>query len=267
MTATKLHSRYVDKIWGRRDVPGAPPSDEPIGELWFEAPEGVPDPLLVKHIFTSEKLSIQVHPNDEQGRERGIAGGKEECWYILDAEPDATIGVGTLRPLNGDELRASALDGRIEELMDWRPVKPGDFYFLKAGTVHAIGAGISLVEVQQNVDITYRLYDYGRPRELHLDDGVAVSHAEPYTRPVPNEALGSEATLLDEPGAPFAVALHHLDAGEDRAVTGENLAWFVPLKGKGMIDGQSWQEGECWLLQSDARIDAEDAADYLLATL
>lgn len=266
MTAIKLHSRYVEKIWGRRDVPGAPQSDEPIGELWFEAPEGAPDPLLVKHIFTSEKLSIQVHPNDAQGQARGIAGGKEECWYILDADPEATIGVGTLRPLSGEELRAAALDGSIEQLMDWRSVKPGDFFFLKAGTVHAIGAGISLVEVQQNVDITYRLYDYGRPRELHLDDGVAVSHAEPYVRPVPNEGLGSEATLLDEPGAPFAVALHHLDADGERSVSGDGLAWFVPLRGQGMIAGQAWQTGECWLVQGNATIVAQDAADFLIAT-
>lgn len=267
MTATKLHSRYVEKIWGRSDVPGAPEGDEPIGELWFEAPDGVPDPLLVKHIFTSEKLSIQVHPNDEQGRARGIAGGKEECWYILGAEPDSTIGIGTLHPLDHDQLRASALDGSIEELMDWRPVSPGDFFFLKAGTVHAIGAGISLVEVQQNVDITYRLYDYGRPRELHLDDGVAVSRAEPYVRPVPHEVLGSEAMLLDEAGAPFTVGLHHLDAGQERTVSGESLAWFVPLKGRGTIAGQSWKEGECWLLQGDTAIGAGSAADYLLATL
>src|SRR3546814_12109156 len=84
------------------------------------------------------------------------------------------------RRLSGEELRAAALDGSIEQLMDWKDVKAGDFFFIPAGTVHAIGAGLKLVEVQQNVDVTYRLYDYGRPRELHLEDGMVASKAEPY---------------------------------------------------------------------------------------
>src|SRR3546814_988628 len=95
---------------------------------------------------SSEKLSIQVHPNDEQARERGLPGGKEECWYILDAEPDAKLGIGLTRRLSGEELRAAALDGSIEQLMDWKDVKAGDFFFIPAGTVHAIGAGLKLVE-------------------------------------------------------------------------------------------------------------------------
>src|SRR3546814_2781805 len=91
-----------------------------IGEIWFEGPAGRHPPLLVKYIFTSEKLSIQVHPNDAQARERGLPGGKEECWYILDAEPDAKLGIGLTRRLSGEELRAAALDGSIEQLMDWK---------------------------------------------------------------------------------------------------------------------------------------------------
>src|SRR5690606_21069723 len=124
------------------------------------------DQLLVKYIFTSEKLSVQVHPSDAQAA-LGEPGdrGKEECWLVLDAEPGAQLGLGLTRNLAQDELRAAALDGSIEDMLGWRSVSPGDFFRILPGTVHAIGPGLSLVEVQQNSDTTYRLYDYGRPRE------------------------------------------------------------------------------------------------------
>ena len=171
----KLQRRYVEKPWGRTELPPMfdPPAGERIGEVWFT--DGAELPLLAKYIFTSERLSVQVHPDDEQARARGLAQGKSECWYILDAEPGATLGLGLTREVGSDELRAAALDGSIEQLMDWRAVAAGDFFFVPSGTIHAIGAGISLLEFQQNADVTYRLYDYGRPRELHLDDGMAVA--------------------------------------------------------------------------------------------
>ena len=97
-----------------------PPAGERIGEVWFT--DGADLPLLAKYIFTSEKLSVQVHPNDEQARARGLARGKSECWYILEAEPGATLGLGLTRAIDSEELRAAALDGSIEQLMDWRPV-------------------------------------------------------------------------------------------------------------------------------------------------
>jgi len=182
LSACKLATRQVEKPWGRAVLP-APfrnPGSEKIGEIWFEAETGPALPLMVKYLFTSEKLSIQVHPSDAEAQAMGLASGKDECWLVLDAEPGACLGIGTLRPLGADELREAALSGEIEALMDWKPATRGDFYYIPAGTVHAIGAGVSLIEVQQNADITYRLYDYGRPRELHLDDGVAVSRAAPY---------------------------------------------------------------------------------------
>jgi mannose-6-phosphate isomerase len=100
-----------------------------------------------------------------------IRRGKEECWLVIDAEPGATLGVGFHEPVSHEVLRAAALDGSIEDMLVWHPVKAGDFFYIPANTVHAIGAGVSLIEIQQNSDITYRLYDYGRPRELHLDKG------------------------------------------------------------------------------------------------
>jgi mannose-6-phosphate isomerase len=178
-----LSKHIVEKPWGRWDISAVFGDYEgrQVGEIWYDAPDSVPLPILVKWLFTAEKLSIQVHPSNAQAKERGLPSGKEECWYIVDAEPGAVLGIGTKRPLDAEELRAASLSGEIEDLMDWKPVQSGDYYYIPAGTVHAIGAGITLVEVQQYADITYRLYDYGRPRELHLDDGVAVSLAAPYT--------------------------------------------------------------------------------------
>lgn len=267
MSAIRLATRYVEKPWGRTTLPAVFPEGggQRIGEIWFEGPEGqAPPPLLVKYIFTSEKLSIQVHPDDAQGRARGLPGGKSECWYIIDAEPDAALGIGTTRPLDAQTLRAAALDGRIEALMDWKPVRPGDFFYVPAGTVHAIGAGVTLVEVQQNVDVTYRLYDYGRPRALHLDDGVAVSRAEPYARPPVNVAEAADAVLLGPGEAPFDLVLATRPAGTAR-IGGAGAGWFVPLTGHGRIDGQPWEAGQCWLLDTEALLDCAEPTRMLLA--
>ena len=269
MTARQLGTKYVEKPWGRDSLPPLFPEGggRRIGEVWFDGPAGETPPLLVKYIFTSERLSIQVHPDDAQGRARGLPGGKEECWYILDAEPGARLGIGTLEPLDGAWLRQAALDGSIEGLMDWKLVEPGDFFFVPAGTIHAIGAGISLVEIQQNVDVTYRLYDYGRPRELHLDDGVAVSQAGPYARPVPNLRDVTDADLLDGSEAPFALSLHSLEQHETVWVELKGQAWFVPLTGAGTLDGQIWAAGQCWLLDGRAELACAESARALIATI
>ena len=224
----KLTRHYVEKPWGRTELPPAfdASAGKRIGEVWFE---GSPDlPLLAKYIFTSERLSIQVHPNDEQARARGLRQGKSECWLIIDAEPDAVLGLGLKREVSKDELCAAALDGSIEELMDWRPIAAGDFVYVPAGTIHAIGAGISLLEFQQNSDVTYRLYDYGRPRELHLDDGLEVSVAGPFAGNI--QHLSDEDRMLVA-GPHFNLKLASQDSLQDRQ------RWVMPLDG-----------ADCWLL-------------------
>ncbi len=177
-----LAVRTVEKPWGRSQLP-APfmvPFGKRVGEIWFEPVEEVYS-LLVKYIFTSEKLSVQVHPDDEQAKALGeYDTGKEECWLVIDAEPGATLGIGFNEAVSAEAMRAAALDGSIEDMLAWHPVQAGDFFYIPAGTVHAIGAGVSLIEIQQNSDITYRLYDYGRPRTLHLEKGIAVARGEPY---------------------------------------------------------------------------------------
>jgi len=178
----KLPIKQVEKPWGVETLPApfTAPAGQKIGEVWFEPPPELPE-MLVKYIFTSEALSVQVHPSDAQTEAKGLGRqGKEECWVILQAEPGAKLGIGFDKPIDAEAMRAAALDGSIEHLMTWHTVSPGDFFYIPANTVHAIGAGISLIEVQQNSDITYRLYDYGRPRELHLDESVAIAKGEPY---------------------------------------------------------------------------------------
>ena len=268
MVALKLHTKSVEKPWGRTDLPSIFPNPDKkqIGEIWFDGPEGRHPPLLVKYIFTSEKLSIQVHPNDAEARERGLPGGKSECWYILDAEPDAVLGIGVKEPLSPEALRAAALDGSIEQLMDWKPVTKGSFYYIPAGTVHAIGGGLTLVEVQLNNDVTYRLYDYGRPRELHLDDGVAVAKAFPYPMAEQIFPAGSAARMLEGADKPFTLDMVAPAAGESLTLP-EGQSWFIPLAGHGAIDGQDWRESECWIVEGGAQISFAADAQALIATL
>jgi mannose-6-phosphate isomerase len=233
-----LERHFIEKPWGRDDIPAAfgAPADQRIGEIWYEAANDASLPLLVKWLFTSEKLSIQVHPNDAQAKVRAYPSGKEECWVIVDAEPGALLAIGTTRPLSAEELRAASLSGEIEALMDWKPVKAGDYFYVPAGTVHAIGAGITLVEVQQNADITYRLYDYGRPRELHLGDGVAVSVAQPYADPRSGAAQGN-VRLVD---GPHFRLWHLADETGLAALPEDGLRWVIPIEGAAV--------GQCQLL-------------------
>ncbi len=133
-------------------------------------------PLLMKLLFTTERLSVQVHPDDEYAQQRHGSLGKTEAWYVVDSQAPGEVAVGFRQALTPEQLKAAAESGEIEDLLDWRRVSAGDTVFVPAGTVHAIGAGLTICEIQQNSDITYRLYDYGRGRELHLEDGVKVSN-------------------------------------------------------------------------------------------
>lgn len=243
----KLKQRFVEKPWGRTKLPAMfdAPAGERIGEVWFT--DGGEQPLLVKYLFTSERLSIQVHPNDEQARERGLRSGKSECWYILGAETDSTLGLGLKRKLSAEELRGAALDGSIEKLMNWRPVRSGDFFMVPPGTIHAIGAGISLLEFQQNSDVTYRLYDYGRPRELHLDDGLAIARPEPYPQSLAQHlSPGEQRLLVDGPAFLFAQAFEDEFPDRDR--------WIIPLEGKVSSSGESASPGDCLLVTAGERV-------------
>lgn len=264
MTVTKLITRRIEKPWGRRDLSpffeDVGEDSEKIGEIWFETPDGRDPELLVKYLFTSERLSVQVHPDDAAAHAAGHARGKDEAWLVLAAEPRGTVGLGTVRPLSPEELREASLDGSIEELLDWKPVKAGDFIYSPAGTVHAIGAGVIIIEVQQNVDVTYRLYDYGRPRELHLDEGVAASDAQPFFVSDERHDLSRGRTLLCA-GGKFVVerwrtgARLHLRPPADRPV------WIIVIDGRaGMASA-----GEVLLIEGAADLEAVPGSDLLVA--
>ncbi|MBV1688699.1 class I mannose-6-phosphate isomerase [Novosphingobium sp. G106] len=240
-----LPIREVEKPWGRDALPAPFTAREGkrIGEIWFEPPPALPQ-LLVKYIFTSEALSVQVHPSDAETLAKGLGRqGKEECWLIVSAEPDAKLGIGFRDKYDADMLRKAALDGSIEQLMQWHAVRPGDFFYIPAGTVHAIGAGVGLIEVQQNSDITYRLYDYGRPRELHLDEGMAVAKGEPYQDQyhmhVPDR---DDVTLVEGP-------LFRLDQieglpNEDVALRyGAGSFLVIPTRGEARIGSEAIRPG------------------------
>jgi mannose-6-phosphate isomerase len=268
MSAIRLLPRRVHKVWGRRDIPevfGAVEADEePVGEVWFEHPSGADAELLVKYLFTSERLSIQAHPDNGSARAAGQVRGKDEAWLVLSAEPDARIALGTKSPLSPAELRQAALDGRIVELVDWRPVQPGELIYSPAGTIHAIGAGLSVIEIQQNCDITYRLYDYGRPRELHLDQGVAAAMPVPFVDAAAAVEF-SPGRTIECSGNAFVVERWG-GIGEARVRPDpQRPLLLVPLTSGGMLDGRRLEPGSVYLLEDEAQLGL--AADgELLAT-
>jgi mannose-6-phosphate isomerase len=225
------------------------PTGQRIGEVWFEPPRGFAQ-LLVKYIFTSEALSVQVHPSDAQRPGQG----KEECWLIVATEPGARIGVGFRAAVSPQAIRAAALDGTIEGMLGWYEVRPGDFFYIPAGTVHAIGAGVSLIEVQQNSDVTYRLYDYGRPRELHLDQGVAVARGEPHLESLRRHVPAAGNVPLCD-GPPFR--LERIDGNpgaQSLARFGEGLVLVIPSGGEVRIGGELVVPGQCAVASSLAAI-------------
>ena len=242
-----LPIRMVEKPWGRDVLPPpfTAPAGQRIGEIWFEPPPQLPQ-LLVKYLFTSDKLSVQVHPSDAQ-----LPGhGKEECWLVIDAEPGAALGVGFRQAITRAAMHAAALDGSIEQLLDWHPVQAGDFFYIPAGTVHAIGAGVSLIEVQQTSEVTYRLYDYGRPRELHLADGLAVARGELHPpslrRSVPDEGT---ITLVDGP----LFRLDRLEGPPDAPVVaryGNAAVLAIPNQGDIVMGGETIAPGSCGIAPS-----------------
>lgn len=131
-------------------------------------------PLLTKFLFPHEKLSVQVHPDDECAQRSGEPWGKTECWYVAHAEPGAQVALGMKPGVTCEQLEKGIHENRAEELLNWIDVHRGELIYVAGGTVHTLGPGSVIVETQQQSDTTYRLYDYGRPRELHLKQGMAA---------------------------------------------------------------------------------------------
>ena len=143
-------------------------------------------PMIIKLIDARDNLSVQVHPSDEYALKNENSYGKTEMWYVAEAEEGAGLYVGFKRDVSQEEFRTLIAENRLQEVLNFIPVKPGEWYFIEAGTVHAIGKGVVIAEIQQNSNLTYRLYDYGRvgadgkPRELHVEKGIKVSRLTAY---------------------------------------------------------------------------------------
>jgi mannose-6-phosphate isomerase len=224
---------FVSRIWGFDDlrpwydyVAGQGNGAEPIGEVWLTGDEcraatgpyagkklgevfsegetamlgeGAPpqSPILVKVIFAREKLSVQVHPDDALAQKYGQPRGKTECWYALSAEPGAEVAAGLKPGVTVDDVRSGIERGTLEQSLNILPVKRGEMVFVDAGTVHAIWPGSILLETQQNSDITYRMYDYGRPRELHVEKSLEALRFDTGAGIVPPRELDDRTILID----------------------------------------------------------------------
>ncbi|MBP3771378.1 MAG: class I mannose-6-phosphate isomerase [Treponema sp.] len=169
----KLTPIRSEKVWGYEDWIA---STHPDGLQSDFASLVKEYPLLVKIIQANDTLSVQVHPDDEDAKrlEGEKACGKTECWYVLTADEGASLVYGLKGSPSNEEIRSAIKENSLEKILNQVQVKKGDFVFIPSGTVHAIGGGLRLLEVQQNCNITYRLYDWGRPRELHIEKGVQV---------------------------------------------------------------------------------------------
>ena len=273
-----LRPQFMERVWGTRDL--APlynhkraASEQPIGEVWLTgdgcqvangalagqsvaeiskkfgaqltgeaAPHPERFPLLIKFLFPREKLSVQVHPDDEAAQHLGQPCGKTECWYVLAAEAGAQVGLGLKAGTTREQLKRAIQEKRAEALLNWIDVHAGEMMYADAGTVHAIGPGSVLVETQQNSDTTYRLYDYGRPRELHVEQGLAAvkekTNAGKVVRPADHpESKDGNLNLVTSPC--FVVNKRRLPEGKEHLITRHmppsSVQIVVSLEGSGMV--------------------------------
>lgn len=253
--AVRLSPRPLEKPWGRTVLGpwGLDLGDgrRPIGEVHHCAPGSDP-PLLIKTLFTSDLLSVQVHPDENAAKARGGRRGKDEAWVVLAAEPGAKIGKGLIRDSDAATLRAAAQDGAIMDMLHWHDCAAGDVFFTPAGTIHAIGAGVTLFEIQQNCDLTYRLFDHGRDRPLHLDDGLAVADLRAWLPPAPLPSPGPGRELLIA-GPSFV--LERLDTGGGRLLppAGATL-WVAVVSGSGRIGSDPLAAGEVWAVTAPVQV-------------
>ncbi len=197
-------------------------------------------PLLIKFLFPGDKLSVQVHPDDDGARKHGQSCGKTECWYVLQAEAGAQVALGLKPGVTLDQFRKSIEETRAEEVLNWVDVYAGDMLYVAAGTVHTIGGGMVLVETQQTSDITYRLYDYGRPRELHIDKGLEAVKLQTNAGKVVRGSAGKYYDMLVR--SPFFQVEKINVAGPLRAeMNGQSPHILVAVNGAGMLESKEME--------------------------
>ncbi len=248
----RLAPYFSPRVWGTTDL--RPWYDialsEPVGEAWLTGDASVVEtgplagatlqevaarhreqllgqgagkdfPLLIKILFPHQKLSVQVHPDDALAAAAGELRGKTECWYVLDAKPGASVSLGLKPGTTLDRVRAAVEDHTLESLLEQVPVERNDMIFVDAGTVHAIGPGVTLLETQQNSDLTYRLYDYGRPRELHVESALRATRMDTAAGKVPPRSREHGLTQVTELIEQRYFAVERADLAEGEPFTVE----------------------------------------------
>ncbi|MGD0739116.1 MAG: class I mannose-6-phosphate isomerase [Terracidiphilus sp.] len=230
LTPFRIEPSFIARVWGFRDLRpwyDCVAEGEPIGEVWLTGDDcliatgphagkrlaalfaeehaallgaGAPvadSPLLIKTIFALEKLSVQVHPDDKMAQKYGLPRGKTECWYALAAEPGAEVAVGVKPGTTLKQIEEEIEAGTLEASLNAVPMETGDLIFVDAGTIHAIWPGSILLETQQNSDTTYRMFDYGRGRELHIQKSLEATRLVTQAGKIEPQAIADRFVLID----------------------------------------------------------------------
>jgi mannose-6-phosphate isomerase len=252
----RLKPWFSERVWGKKDLRpwySDTGTTEPVGEAWLTGPQcivetgpfagttlasltpvlGAEFPLLVKLLFPADKLSVQVHPDDAHAQLLGETRGKTECWYVLEAEPGAAVALGLKDGADAAKVKAAIANGTMEALLESVPVSVGDMLFVDAGTVHAIGPGVVLLETQQTSDVTYRLYDYGRPRELHLEKGLQVIKTKTAAGKIAPRAMDGFTRLIEQ--RYFVVDRFELKGATEVTVAFNGPGCLVGLSGSAAV--------------------------------
>ncbi len=198
-------------------------------------------PLLIKLLFPKDKLSVQVHPDDALAQHYGEPRGKTECWYALDARPGAQVALGIRPGVSVAQVEAAVHDASLESLLEMVPVEKGDMIFVDAGTVHAMGPGVVILETQQTSDLTYRMYDYGSSRELHLEKSFAAMRLKTRAGKVPPRSVNGCTVLIDEKY--FRIERWPLAAKSEPApgLTASGLQILFVAEGRMHISGEGFE--------------------------
>jgi mannose-6-phosphate isomerase len=277
----RIEPHYDVRVWGYRDLHpwyDRVAEGQPIGEVWLtgdectiatgprkgqrlgslfaEAPQALlgaaaglgqsaGNPLLIKVLFAREKLSVQVHPDDAMARKYGDPRGKTECWYALAAEPGAQVAAGLKPGVTLDQVKAGIHDGTLESSLNMLSVTAGDMIFIDAGTVHAIWPGAILLETQQNSDLTYRMYDYGRPRELHIEKSLEATRLVTRAGRILPTVLADRTVLINvEYFRVERVPVSGSRSGETLPSEGESapgLSYLFAASGAGRVTGPGFE--------------------------
>lgn len=259
-------TNVLRRPWGVLDLMpwnSAPNDGLSAGEVWYERP-GKPakaPSLLLKLLFTSQPLSIQVHPDDVHAQAMGLPNGKTEAWYVLSAAPGAKIALGLKQQVTPQQLRAAADDGSIADLVVWRAVAVNEVISVPAGTIHAIGAGLVVAEVQQRSDATFRLFDYGRQRELHIERALVVANTGRADGPTRTSRLTSQRTLL-VCNPHFVFERIDLDPASTCSLEAERETWLLVVGGDAAVAAFKVGKGDAIFADSE-RVDIRTGTEGL----